>query len=305
MFMMVKINNSIAASIGLLDRLTKEGGVDLHLHSLYSDGSKSPEELVDLAHKRKLKAIAIADHDSIGAMPRAKIAVGKLKIESGYDLLLIPAVELAVWLEEQIVHLLAYFPYEDIGKMEDFLQEQQAERENRNQIMLNKLIDLKVIKQRDLQSYLKAGHPLLGRTHIAKLLVKKGQAGSISEAFKKYLGKGKPAFVARNSISLDAACKLIHQLGGAAILAHPQKYGWGRADEPDTNRFVKEFESARSFGIDGVESFHSEAERETQLQMMQAANHLGLISTAGSDYHGSNKDNCLIYNGDQYFYPRD
>ena len=297
-------------TIALLDSLTKEGGVDLHLHTTASDGTDSPEEIVSLAIDRGLRAIAIADHDTIDALLKAKAATQRLKAKFACELLLVPAVELPVLMEDTPVHLLAYFGFSDIAGLEDFLAEQKENRRLRNQQMLQKLTELSIpLTQAELDSFTAKdkNNPagVMGRTHIALLLVKKGYAVSISDAFDKYLNRGRPAYIPQKRILLTEACELIHQHGGAAVLAHPQNYGWCCRDSGKipSGYLLEKLQTARAMGIDGIESFHGEAAEGEKRELLLAAQVLGLISTAGSDYHGRNKDNTEMYHSGSRFYP--
>ncbi len=303
------INPEIARvkTIDLLDKLTKRGGVDLHLHTVASDGSDTPEEIVAIAKERGLRAIAIADHDNIESLPKAEAAVRRLQEQNAYELTLIPAVELAVTFENKPVHLLAYFACSDIAGMDVFLAEQRKNRLVRNEQMLRKLTELGMpVTQDELDSYKEGDeNRLLGRTHIALLLVKKGYAASITDAFHKYLNSGKPAYVPRKRASLATACELIHGLGGAAILAHPQHYGWCGHDSKNIPSafLIEKLQAVKEMGIDGIESFHGDAGEIEQRELLQAAQALDMISVAGSDYHGLNKDNTEMYHADSKFYP--
>lgn len=297
-------------TVALLDRLTREGGVDLHIHTTASDGTDSPEEIVRLAKERGLRAIAIADHFTIDALSKAQAEVRRLQLQSASKLILIPAVELSVMMEQMPIHLLAYFACSDIKGLEDFLAEQKKNRQLRNTQMLQKLVDHGIpITQTDLENYFEGedGNTkgVQGRTHIALLLIKKGYAATIKDAFDKYLRYGRPAYVPQKRVLLTEACELIHHLGGAAVLAHPQDNGWCGRDSNNISSayLLDKLQTAKDMGIDGIESFHGEASEAEKREMLQAAQILGLISTAGSDYHGLNKDNVDMYRADSRFYP--
>ncbi|HHV41724.1 MAG TPA: PHP domain-containing protein [Clostridiaceae bacterium] len=293
-------------SISFLGQLTRQGGIDLHIHTTASDGSDTPEEIVRLAMINGLRAIAIADHDTIDALPNANTAVQQLKAKYGYDLLLIPATEMAVEFEQNTVHLLAYFPYGGIEGLEPLLARQRATRVERNQKILRQLDKLGfAISEEEVRQQKKDDSAsLLGRSHIALAMVQKGYVKTMADAFNKYLKSGRPAFVHRSRDPLDKITAEIHRQGGVAVLAHPQMYNWtgkGKNNQP-SSFLLNKLTGAKKMGLDGVECFHGEATTKEQEELLQASLVLNLTPTAGSDYHGTNKTEVKLYTGTSLFY---
>lgn len=243
--------------------------VDLHLHSTASDGSFSPQELVQLASKLQLKAIAITDHDSVdGITPALRAGRKHAKLE------VIPAVELSSVLKNRDVHFLGYFINHKSVWLEDCLSKLRQSRLERAAKMVKSLrkggFDI-VIK--DVLE--EAGKGSVGRSHVAKVMLKKGQIDSINEAFNKYIGRDRPCYVEKYSYPPEEVISIIKKIGGIAVLAHP---GLSLVDE-EIPQFIK-------CGIKGIEVLHSEHSKEDISRYSRLADKLGLIKTGGSDCHG-------------------
>lgn len=243
--------------------------VDLHLHSTASDGSFSSQELVQLASKLQLKAIAITDHDSVnGIAPALRAGRKHAKVE------VIPAVELSSVLKNRDVHFLGYFINYKSVWLEDHLSKLRQSRLERAAKMVESLqkegfdIVIKDVLQ-------EAGKGSVGRSHVAKVMLKKGQIDSIKEAFNKYIGRDGPCYVEKYSYSPEGVINIIKKIGGIAVLAHP---GLSLVDE-EIPQFIK-------YGIKGLEVFHSEHSNEDISRYGKLADELGLIKTGGSDCHG-------------------
>lgn len=246
----------------------KEKSVDLHIHTTSSDGLLSPEEVVEIAKGAGLSAIALADHDAIDGIFRAKVKAEELKIE------LIPAVELSVSYKGDDFHMLAYLvDYEDENfrkRIESF----RDERLQRGEKMVKKLNEMGINLSLDAVRAI-AQNSSVGRPHLADALIKGEYVHTYEEAFARYLGYHAPAYVPKKYLTPEEGIELIHAVKGISVLAHP---GTTRRDEviPDLT----------SFGLDGLEAYHSQYDLETTQYYINLANKFGLIYTGGSDCHG-------------------
>ena len=247
---------------------------DLHVHSIFSDGSFSPEELIDMAIKKGLKAIALSDHDTVEGL-ESMIKRGR---EKGIEV--IPAIELSTFSSGSEVHILGYkVDYQD----EFFLKEIECLfklRLSRAKKMIEKLNQLGIkISYQQVKEM--AGDKYIGRPHIAKALFNADYIKSIEEAFsQEYIGNGGRAYVAKEALKPKEAIALIHQAGGVAVLAHPYFVNKG-------NAFTKkEVQDLLAKGLDGIEVYHSKHNRETSNYYLKVAEELGLLITGGSDFHG-------------------
>lgn len=241
---------------------------DLHIHSTYSDGSQTPEEIVAEAIEKNLTAIAIADHDTVqGVMPAVEAARGS-------DLRVIPAVEISTEFQKTEVHILGYWIELDNDALHaKFVYVREARRRRANEIV-GKLrqngveITLEdVIAQSDGVS--------LGRPHVAQALIEKGYVSEMQEAFDRFLGRDRPAFVKRYKLSPWEAVEAIQDGGGCPVLAHP---GLGVSDY-----VIDELIEA---GIEGLEAYHNHHSPSNTRRAIRIADENGLLITGGTDSHG-------------------
>lgn len=249
---------------------------DLHLHTLFSDGTYTPEELIQKAGKAGLSCISIADHDITGGIkPAIEAAVA-------WDIEVLSGIELSAEYEGSEIHILGYLiDYEDkalIAKL-DSLKKNRIERIYK---ITEKLKGMGVdLKPEAVFALVKEG--TVGRLHVARAMVKEGLVGSIFEAFQKYIGDKCPAYVLGFHFSPKEAIKLIKDSGGIPVLAHPYTIN---SDELIL-QFIKE-------GIMGLEAYypeHSQAMINFYLGLAQKHN---LLVTGGSDCHGSAKPEVKI-----------
>ncbi len=242
---------------------------DLHVHTNHSDGLFSPEEVIDLAVKQKLDGIAITDHDTVTAIETA-IAYSN----NYYNFRIIPGIEFSCVYNDEEVHILGYFiNYKDLNliKVTNKLKKSRLTRGVEMVYKLNKLglkLSIEEVKKFSGEKY-------IGRPHIARALIKKGYVTDISEAFTKYLDRGKPAYVERYKITINETISLIKNLGGIAILAHPGIL----KDKTIVNHCI-------SLGIDGLECIHSKHSKEDTDYLIDISKSNNLIITGGSDFHG-------------------
>ena len=245
-------------------------GVDLHVHTYFSDGILSPEAVVALATQRGLAALAITDHDSLESLEPARQAVGP-------SLDLVPGIELSSLYEGLDLHILGYYldpGYEGLSKRLDRFR---VDRQERALAMIKLLSDLGVeLDPAEVVGL--AGPGVIGRPHIARAMVRAGHVPSLEDAFRHYLGRGGRAFVPRTSFKAHEAIELIQAAGGISVIAHPGPL------LPD--RILEDLAEA---GLQGIEVWHPQHNSATIRRYRALAQRLGLIETGGSDFHGSHR----------------
>lgn len=244
--------------------------LDLHLHTYYSDGTLSPEALVAEAHQVGLDLIALTDHDHLGGIAPAQAAARPL------GMTVIPGVEINTNHEDVEVHVLGYFLSPDHPELSESLARQRHGRQERTRRMVALLQGLGVaIAIEDV-----VGKPeldsTLGRPHVAEALLKAGSVNSVDDAFKRYLGNGKPAHVPQLGMTVAEAISLIRRAGGLPVLAHPGLWG---ADEARLRWLV-------DIGLGGIEVFYPSHTSSQTREYQELARHFGLVMTGSSDYHG-------------------
>ena len=240
--------------------------VDLHLHTDASDGVYPPAEVIKLAARAGLKAAAVTDHDTLEGIPEALRAGKEWNIE------VVPGVEISVLYQGGEFHLLGYYPARG-GELEKALQFMREERYRRMQLMLDRLRDLEIrVSWEEVLSA--AGKAAPGRLHLARVLVKKGYCPSTEEAFQRFLDRGRPAYVPRETLSAAQALRLLLKDGAVPVLAHP-----GEKGKTVLRNLVR-------MGLRGVEVYHPDHHAGLQEFYRGQALDLGLFITGGSDFHG-------------------
>jgi predicted metal-dependent phosphoesterase TrpH len=247
--------------------------VDLHTHSTYSDGLLSPAMLVEEAASRGVRILALTDHDTVAGIGEARAAGDRHGVE------IIPGVELSAALQGgNEVHLLGYFVDVDDPTLLEQLAGYARARDERMEHMVERLnrIGAPVALGRVREI---AGHGTVGRPHLGRALVEAGYAVDLSDAFARYIGGGKPAFVPRPRVDPRDAIALVRAAGGVPVLAHPFSAG---GVESVLDRLVPA-------GLAGMEVFYGEYDPEDREILRQIATRRGLIATGGSDYHGPDR----------------
>jgi len=258
--------------------------IDLHTHSTASDGTFSPEELIYLAKKEGLQALALTDHDTIDGL---KSAYQTAKEE---NLPFLCGVEISVKFERPgHFHLLGYFSKPEIPELNDTLLKLKKARKERNKKMIEKLNSIGIeITLEELKEIAKGE---IGRPHIANLLVKKGVVKSFEEAFERYLKKGAIAYVPKALLTPSEAINLIVKAKGIPVLAHPVTL---KLNYLELKEYLKEL---KEYGLKGVEAFYTEHTPEFTKFLIDCAKKLGLLITGGSDFHGENKPDIKLGKG--------
>jgi hypothetical protein len=256
--------------------------IDLHIHSTASDGTYSPKEIIALAEKLNLAAIAITDHDTIDGSKEAFTAdiPQGLKLLTGVEVSTVPPPSFSC---SGSFHILGYsFRLDDLI-LNQALSGLQTARENRNPViikLLNNLgLNISINEVIDL-----AGDGQAGRPHIARLMLEKGYVKSINEAFDRYLAKGKPAYVDKYRIECGRVIGIIIEAGGIPVLAHP-----ALIELSDSSRFEELIVKLKDMGLKGIEAYYPEHSEEETLYYLKLAKKLDLLVTGGTDFHGSLK----------------
>src|SRR5258708_7645068 len=241
---------------------------DLHLHTQFSDGTFTPEELVLRAQNAGLACIALTDHDTVEGCERAAAACAAVKME------FITGAELA----DTEVHIIGYFLDAQNQVLREKIAKFQAVRQNRIHEMVAALNQLGIpLKAETVFALANCKSP--GRPHVARALVKENLIGNLDEAFERYLKKGRPAWVPKTKMSALESVELIHQAGGLAVMAHP---GLNR-----THEIIPDLVDA---GLDGIECFHTKHSTAMAERYLEIAEKYDLLVTGGFDLPGVNKE---------------
>jgi 3',5'-nucleoside bisphosphate phosphatase len=249
---------------------------DLHLHTKYSDGTFSPEELVAQAQKAGLACIALTDHDTVEGCAEAARAAAAVQME------FIPGTELTAEHDDTELHVLGYFLDTQNQKLLAEIAKFQAVRQNRIHLMVQRINELGVpLEVESVFALANCKSP--GRPHVARAMVKAGLVAGLDEAFERFLKKGRPAWVPKQKVSALEAIELIHQAGGIAVMAHP---GLNRSDD-----MIPAMVEA---GLDGIECFHTKHSTTMSERYLEIADKYGLLISGGSDCHGYSKGKPLI-----------
>jgi 3',5'-nucleoside bisphosphate phosphatase len=242
--------------------------VDLHAHSTASDGSRAPADVIREAKRIGLAAIALTDHDTVAGIPEA-ISVG---VDLGVRV--VPGVELSAVEGDVETHILGLH-LSDTRELEAKLVALREMRRTRAERMVHRVNELGV--RIEFASVLEqAAGGAIGRPHVARAMIAEGWAVDFRDAFDRYLGNGRPAYVTKERLAVSEATALIHRAGGLAILAHPSHSG--------TLERIAAFVDQ---GMDGVEVRHPSHSAEDTARLAALVEHFSLVPSGGSDWHGS------------------
>lgn len=258
--------------------------IDLHTHSIASDGSMSPSELVRHAKENGLAAIALTDHDTVDGVEEALEEGAKIGIE------VIPGIELSVDYQPEM-HMLGYFlnlnEYTNIRKQLGLIRQG---RDDRNRKIINRLNELGINITYDEVKNVALGD-VTGRPHIARVLLSKGYVKSIDEAFDKYLSKQGRAYFKRFELTPADGIKAIRSAGGLPIIAHPV---FLRKSYDEMDKLLKEL---KRYGLAGIEAMYGENSKEDTGRFLRLAIKHELLVTGGSDFHGTYKNGIELGRG--------
>jgi predicted metal-dependent phosphoesterase TrpH len=257
--------------------------VDLHCHSTASDGTLAPREVVRLAKQCSLSALALTDHDTVAGCAEAADEAEKL----GIDFLC--GIEIsAEYPPPGTMHILGYGVDPDSPQLKNLTETLIAGRDNRNPKIVQKLNEMGVAVTMDEWEN-EAGGKVVGRPHLAAILVRKGYVSSIKNAFEKYIGQGAPAYFDKERLTPRQALERIKAAGGLAVLAHPIQLR--TQNDAELERVVKDLVD---LGLAGVETIHSDHDAEWIEKTTRLADKYHLLKAGGSDFHGSNKKDIQL-----------
>jgi len=258
--------------------------IDLHLHTTHSDGSLSPTEVIQLAHKANVTALAITDHDIVTAIPEAMAAGIDLGIE------IVPGVEISSSMGSSELHILGYCINWQDSELNRRLASLRESRHTRNPQIIERLRSLGLdVTYEEVRTL--AGTESVGRPHIARLLMDKRYVTSAKDAFDRYLAEGRPAYVARELPQPADAIAWIRAAGGVAVLAHPT---WAKVAGEG---LITLLTTLKDEGLGGIEVHYSTHTKKQTTEYLDLAKRLNVLVTGGSDFHGITKPDIEVGTG--------
>ena len=262
------------------------GGYDLHSHTVMSDGTTTIEDNVRVAVELGLDGLGVTDHDTTEPFVRAVAAA------EGTDLDVVLGTEFSAEHEGSSVHVLGYWVDPAHQPLQDEMDRLRNERHRRAEQIVGKFhglgIDVAFARVQEL-----AGEAPIGRPHIAKAVLETGAVADMQEVFDRYLADGGPAYVPKYAVDPVAAVELIRAAGGVAVLAHPALYSARQRADGTRGIESEVVEAMAGAGMVGIEADHPAHEPEERQRYRDLAVGLGLVVTAGSDFHGEAKDLAL------------
>ncbi len=259
--------------------------IDLHSHTDRSDGTFTPAELVAEGVRAGLRALAITDHDTFDGYD----AAAPLAADAGLEL--ICGIELSTRYQGNSIHLLGYFPAEPPSdELRAWLQFLLDNRRDRNNRLIDKLRSLGVaITLAEVEA---KGRTLTARPHFARVLVEKGYAKDLDDAFEQYLDESAKGYVQRHEVPIEEALERIAQSGGVSSLAHPI-----RVAKNNREKLAEYVGDLAGYGLRAIEVYHSDHSTENVAYYKSLAERFGLGMTGGSDFHGGNKPSIQLGTG--------
>lgn len=256
--------------------MSKQGLIDMHTHTCYSDGELTPNELVNKAEEEGIKTIAITDHDTLLGVQKMTIPANERKID------VINGIEISIKVPKGRMHILGY----DINIWDKHLNDQMEELHNRSIYSVSGVIcqlkkDYNIVFSTEEILEILNSKRNIGRPDIAKLLIKHGYVNSVTEAFQKYLidAYNKIGDVAKG-ITFEECSNLIHNANGFVVLAHPHSL------EQEGTELEQTIEFLVNNGLDGIEVFHSNHTPDNEKEYLALAEKYNLLISGGSDFHG-------------------
>jgi predicted metal-dependent phosphoesterase TrpH len=247
----------------------RAGSIDIHSHSTASDGQYPAAEVAARAAASGVGVWALTDHDSVAGLDDAREAA------AAHGLRFVPGIELSAYLDRREVHILGHFVDRRSAALQQFEDLLAEKRRVRMGEIIHKLAALGVALSPD-EIEVFSGGKTLGRPHVARAMVEKGVVADVKEAFDRYLGEGRPAYVGRYRLTVKEAVELLRGAGGTATIAHPGVSSIGRGD----------LERMKVWGLAGVEAHHPDHNPSVRKKYLRIAEELDLVPTAGSDFHG-------------------
>jgi len=245
------------------------GAIDLHSHSLASDGQFPPAEVAERARAAGCAVWALCDHDTVAGLEAAAEAARRVNVR------LVPGIELSAFLERREIHLLGHFVDPTAPSLRDFEDLLADRRRERMKLIVERLAALGVqVTEAAIEAH--SGGKTIGRPHVARAIVESGAVATVKEAFDRFLGEGQPAYVQRYRLEAADAVALVRGAGGTVTIAHP---GVSRLEVAEVARLA-------AAGVVGLEVIHPDQNPSVREKYQRAAEAHGLVATAGSDYHG-------------------
>ncbi len=257
--------------------------IDLHTHSVKSDGSMTPAQVVREAKRAGLTAIALSDHDTVEGVKEAMEEGRRIGVE------VVPAIEFSVQSDTE-THILAYYLDIDNPKLTRILEECKDVREQRNAECCRKLNELGFdVTMEEARAI--APNGIVGRAHFARLLMDKGYTKSVKDGFKLYLENGKYAYSGIQRLEAEETVKLIKECGGLSFVAHLHLI---KLDDDSLRSFLTRL---KGVGLDGIEGYYTDYTPEMQEKYQNMAKELGLMISGGTDFHAQMKPHISIGTG--------
>jgi len=255
--------------------------IDLHTHSNVSDGSDPPHRIPELATAAGCRAVALTDHDRLDGVAAAGVRATELGIE------LVPGCEISCEVDRGTMHVLVYFVEDGEGPLQDTLVRLQRARDTRNERMVARLVELGVpVTVEEVEQ--EAGGLGVGRPHVAAVLVRHGAAGSIQDAFDRWLAKGRPAYLDKERLTPDEAMRLARASGGVPVLAHPFSL------ELEPAPLEARVGELAALGLAGIEAVYGRYTQDDRAGLTALARRRDLVATGGSDHHGTYKPDLHV-----------
>jgi predicted metal-dependent phosphoesterase TrpH len=259
--------------------------IDLHMHSTFSDGTLTPTQLVERAKQNNIEIMAITDHDNVDGLKEGRKEAEKKGIT------FVNGIEVSANFLNKDIHILGYFLNLEDKEFLGWLKKLQEKRHDRTLKILERLsglgieISLAEVKDEVLGN-------VIGRPHIAKVIIKKGFAVTMDEVFDRYLGDGKPAYIPKVGVDMVEVVKKLKANKAIAILAHPHLIS--HSDDTVVNIIDMLVENK----LDGLELYYPNINLRKRKKLLKIAKTRGLILTGGSDFHGLNRPGIDIGTGD-------
>lgn len=266
--------------------MAAEKMIDLHVHTTCSDGVYTPSQIIDRAQGIGLGAVAITDHDTVAGIDEALAHAEKIGME------VVPGIELSAESPFGSYHILGYYMNHKDPDFTKVLDEILDFRDNRNPKIIAKLNALGIDITMD-EVKLEAGTGVVGRPHMAKVLLKKQVVATMQEAFNRFLAEGAAAYVDKKRVSVAECINLIVAAGGIPVWAHPGIVRWNDIEKD----FEAEVARLAHLGLRGIEARYGSYSNNMTKRCLAFAQKYSLLVTGGSDYHGGNKKNVELGRG--------